>query len=52
MTASEKSCRPRDLLNAASRDYPSAWSQADEFRADRGAGLPDWPAWCYLPMAG
>ena len=51
MTA-EKSCRPRDLLNTASRDYPSAWSQADEFRAGRGAGLPDWPGWCYLPMGG
>ena len=50
--ATETTCRPRDLLNTASRDYPSAWSQADEFRAGHGASLPDWPAWCYLPMAG
>ena len=40
MTASEKSCRPRGILNTASREYPSAWSQADEFRAGRGDDLP------------
>ena len=38
--AIETSCRPRDHLNTASRDYPSAWSQADEFRAGRGDDLP------------
>lgn len=46
-------CRPRDHLVAAGRLYPDAWRVADEFRADRGRdGLPDWPAWCYLPLAG
>ncbi|MBF0176790.1 MAG: hypothetical protein HQL63_08090 [Magnetococcales bacterium] len=24
----------------------------DSFRAQRGRGLPEWPAWCYCPMAG
>lgn len=45
-------CRPRDHLIAAGHLYPSAWKQADSFRADRGVdGLPDWPDWCYLPMS-
>ena len=48
----QRSCRPRDHLTAAGRLYPVAWKRADEFRADRGRdGLPDWPGWCYLPMA-
>lgn len=49
----KRPCRPRDALHAISRKYPSAWSMADELRADRGRdGLPDWPDWCYLPMGG
>ena len=52
MTA-DKACRPRELLNAASRAFPNAWEMADELRAAKGAcGLPDWPDWCYLPMHG
>lgn len=44
--------RPQMHLAAAGRLYPTAWRQADRFRADRGkSGLPAWPPWCYLPMA-
>lgn len=42
---------PKNHLVAAGKMYPKAWAQADEFRADRGVGLPKWPAWCYCPMA-
>lgn len=45
-------CRPRDHLIAASRLYPKAWSSFDEFRDGRGKDLPDWPQWCFVPMAG
>ena len=46
-------CRPREHLTAAGQLYPAAWKAAEEFRADRGSdGLPDWPEWCYLPLAG
>jgi hypothetical protein len=49
----KRPCRPRDHVTAAAHHYPSAWRQADQFRADRGrAGLDDWPSWCYLPLAG
>lgn len=49
----KRACRPRDHLVVAGKLYPEAWRQADAFRADRGRdGLPDWPDWCYLPMAG
>lgn len=47
-----RTCRPRDAVEQLSRDYPGAWQALDAFRADKGRnGLPDWPAWCYLPMA-
>ena len=48
----KKQCRPREQLITAAKLYPKAWVQSDEMRADRGAGLPDWPQWCYLPLAG
>lgn len=44
--------RPIEHLRAAMRLYPGTSRLVDEFRADRGNGLPDWPAWCFLPMAG
>lgn len=28
------------------------WRKVDEMRAVRGAGLPDWPEWCFLPFGG
>lgn len=34
------------------RLYPSTGHMVDEFRQDRGKDLPDWPAWCFMPMAG
>ena len=47
-----RTSRPREHLAAAGMMYPNAWSQADTFRAQRGRdGLPDWPDWCYLPLA-
>jgi hypothetical protein len=47
-----KTCRPREHLVAAGKIYPSAWKQLDQFRASRGQdGLPDWPEWCFLPLA-
>jgi len=44
--------RPENHLRAAMRLYPSTSKLVDEFRADKGRGLPDWPAWCFMPMAG
>lgn len=52
-TIKNQECRPRAHLIAAGKMYPKAWPRSDEMRADRGiGGFPDWPAWCYLPMAG
>lgn len=47
-----KTIRPREHLITAGKMYPNAWKMADEFRADRGKDLPNWPDWCYLPLAG
>lgn len=44
--------RPLDHLSAAAGLYPNAWRLVDDLRADRGKGLPLWPPWCFLPLAG
>ena len=43
--------RPLNHLNAISKRYPQAWGQVDVYRQSRGKDLPDWPEWCFLPMA-
>lgn len=48
----EPVCRPRKHLTDAGVHYPFAWKSSTAFRAMRGKnGLPDWPEWCFLPMA-
>lgn len=45
--------RPVQHLHTASRLYPQAWSQVEDFRASRGQqGIPRWPDWCFMPMGG
>lgn len=44
--------RPKRHLIEAGRRYPEAWRLIDEMRADRGRHFPDWPDWCFLPLAG
>jgi hypothetical protein len=35
------------------RRYPHAWEQMAQFRAAKGSKeLGDWPAWCWVPLAG
>lgn len=50
-TSPNTACRPRDHVVTAGRLYPAAWKQADSMHAGRGLDLPDWPSWCYLPIA-
>lgn len=46
-------CRPRDHLKSASELYPSAWGDIEHMRTElRGRSAPDWPEWCFLPVAG
>jgi hypothetical protein len=44
--------RLEKYLAEAGKAYPGAWSAVEMLREDRGKGLPTWPDWCYLPMAG
>lgn len=44
--------RPVEHLNHAMKLYGSTGGMVDGFRADRGKGLPEWPPWCFMPMAG
>lgn len=42
---------PAEILRKIKIDYPELNAQIDSFRKGRGNGLPDWPSWCFLPMA-
>ena len=44
--------RPTKHLKAIAKKYPQAWKQIDAFRANKGKVLPDWPKWCFCPVAG
>lgn len=48
---SRKTHRAREHLLTAGRLYPTAWADASKYREMRGQGIPDWPDWCYLPIA-
>ncbi len=49
----EQACRPLEHLANLGRLYPKAWRQIEKFRASKGRNiLPNWPEWCFLPMAG
>jgi hypothetical protein len=40
-------------LEQTGRLYPDAWKLVEKFVLhERGKGVPDWPRWCFLPMAG
>jgi hypothetical protein len=44
--------RPNELLAAYMQRYPNAHRDIDEMRMEmRGVSAPDWPDWCYAPIA-
>lgn len=48
-----KTHRAKRVLDAVAHRYPGAWATFDRFRRERGASPDfDWPAWCYMPIAG
>lgn len=46
-----KELKPKVILKEISRSFPQAWEQVKRFRAGKGKDLPDWPDWCYIPLA-
>ena len=43
---------PIQHLIALGKECVGIWSDADNLRAGKGNDLPNWPEWCWLPMAG
>ena len=39
------------LLAALRKDMPGIWQDVQTMRDGRGDDLPNWPKWCFLPMA-
>ncbi len=44
--------RPTEILNAISRACPQAWDFYAHMLRGRGHEYPDWPSWCFCPIAG
>jgi len=44
--------KPKQLLTELSRRMPTVWEQIKRLRKGKGKDLPDWPEWCYMPIAG
>jgi hypothetical protein len=44
--------RLHGYLRAIEQQYPGLWRTVDEMRAERRRTLPDWPRWCFMPLAG
>lgn len=42
---------PLRLLKTITAKVPTIWDEAEGIRANRGKDVPDWPDWCYLPVA-
>lgn len=40
------------LVQAFERRYPGCFAGIADLRRQRGKGLPDWPDYCYVPLAG
>ncbi len=38
-------------LSNLSTHYPKCWQHLEHFRQSKGYDLPDWPDWCYVPVA-
>lgn len=48
-----RACRPREHLLLAGQLYPQAWADIEHMRSVlRGRTAPDWPQWCFVPIAG
>jgi hypothetical protein len=45
--------KPRPLIHLENlgKRYSEHWHQIDDFRQSKGKDLPDWPEWCFMPMA-
>lgn len=44
--------RPEQHLIATTRQFPELNKTINEFRQDKGKGLPDWANFCFMPIAG
>jgi hypothetical protein len=43
---------PTVYVTRMAKQHPGCWREVDELRTRRGRNLPDWPPWCFLPLAG
>jgi hypothetical protein len=43
--------RLKRYLAEIAKKYSDTWKHVDEFRSSRGKDLPEWPEWCFLPLA-
>ena len=42
---------PKKVVREIGREMPGVWEDVKKIRAGKGNDLPDWPDWCYIPIA-
>ena len=47
----KNTCRPLQVLQAISREYPGLWKNIDATRARNEKGLKGWPDSCFIPTS-
>lgn len=47
----ETPARLQKYLAEYGQRYPEAWKDYQKFRVGRGGDLPNWPDWCWCPLA-
>ena len=43
--------RPKQIVQSIPKKWPNVWQDIKRFRSAKGKDLPDWPDWCYVPLA-
>ena len=51
MSKHKSDLMPMQVVRDIGKHYPGVWQDVKKFRASKGKDLPDWPDWCYIPIA-
>lgn len=43
--------RPFTYISQVVKKHPDLWKKYDVFLSGKGKDLPDWPSWCFCPLA-
>ena len=51
MSKHKSDLMPMQVVRDIGKHYPGVWQDVKKIRSSKGKDLPDWPDWCYIPIA-